>query len=194
MQHGVSPQQPPLALFTSAAASMAGNFPSSSTAPTAPPYPDGNSSDEDLGTPGPGVVLLTPSWPPFGNATESTPSSPTKKHNGSGFRRGHIPKSPTARVATEDPTRAKKTRAARTRRARIHQEHGSLQARVEKELPQRLQQLIDEEEAWKVEIEEVRGELWRIRRSVSEAKNGLMVLHGVEVGQGESKIDEMLQQ
>src|ERR1700733_12757481 len=114
--HGVSPQQLPPAVLTSPAASKAHHHPSSSTAQTA--YPDGNSSDEDVGTSGSGAVSLNTGWPFFGNATESTspraPRPTTRKHNGSGFRRGYIPKSPTAPVSTNDPAKAKRTRAART--------------------------------------------------------------------------------
>jgi len=63
-----------------------------------------------------------------------------------------------------------------------------------KELSQRPQQLINEE-AWRAETEHIKKELERIRLFVSEAKNGLMSLHGVEVGQKiaseiERKIDE----
>ena len=66
---------------------------------------------------------------------------------------------------------------------------------MEVELPQRLQQLIDGEEARKAETEHNKKELEHIRLCVSEAKKGLTALHGVEVGHRiaseiERKIDE----
>jgi len=182
-QHGVSPQQSPPVVLTSAATSIAGHHTSSPTALTADDY----LSDEDAGTPGPGAASLGSGWPFFGNATKPTTSrsprpTPTKKHDGSGFRKGYIPKSPTAPVSAKNPAVAKRTRAARTTRAKKYQEQGSLRARVEKELQERLQQLINEEEVWKVETEHIKKELQHIRLSVSEAKNGLIALCGVEVG------------
>ena len=146
-------------------------------------YPDGLVTKDPVqnGKPRPTVPpprLNSPEHIP-GDASRPARQPPKgRKHDGSGFRRGHVPRSPNANVASKDPARA--ILAHRNRdRARGHFEH--LETCVEG-YGRQLQELGVRVKSYQNMKGVVEAELDSTGRAIREAEKGIVSLHGFDSG------------